>query len=224
MNKVFCPICGIATSLNPVLIEDEHAFMPNRSSERERVYEKAMVSAIKIAEYPHEVSYGIFECQVCGGYFVAKYQKYEDPDWVAVYPLPHKPVAEEIPEPIKSQFGESQICFSVGAYLGCLLVCRTALIAVQRNIGVTSLKELKDNGFISNILYKQADEVRLWANMIGHEDIPEKVAKDDCEQLLAYMEALLYAIYVEPKRLSDLSRKREQLKSSGTTDVNPDSN
>ena len=48
--------------------------------------------------------------------------------------------------------------------------------------------------------------------MVGHEDIPDKVVKDDCEQLLAYMEALLYAIYVEPKRLADLSQKREQLK------------
>ncbi len=60
--------------------------------------------------------------------------------------------------------------------------------------------------------------------MVGHENIPEKVNKDDCEQLLAYMEALLHAIYVEPKRLSDLSKKREQLKSGGTTDANPDSN
>jgi len=212
MEKIVCPHCDTATSLNPVFIEDEHAFMPDRSSERESVYEKAMVHAIKEAEYSYEISYGIFQCQACYKRFVAKKQEYKDKDWVVAYPLPHKPVAEEIPEPIKSQFEEAQTCFTVDTYLGCLLVCRTALIAVQRNTGVTSLKELKEKGLISNILYEQADEVRLWANMVGHEDIPDKVVKNDCEQLLAYMEALLHAIYVEPKRLADLSQKRKQLK------------
>lgn len=212
MGNILCPHCNTATSLNPVLIEDDNAFMPDRSSVGERVYEKAVVFAIKKAEYPYKVDYGIFQCQACGERFVAKKQEYVDEDWVVAYPLPHKLVAEEIPEPIKSQFGEAQICFAVGTYLGSLLVCRTALIAVQRDTGVTSLKELKEKGLISNILYKQADEVRLWANMVGHEDIPGKVARNDCEQLLAYMEALLYAIYVEPKRLADLSQKRKQLK------------
>ena len=212
MENILCPHCNTATSLNPVLIEDDHAFMPDRSSEGEKVYEKAVVFAIKEAKYPYKVDYGIFQCQACGERFLAKKQEYEDRDWVAAYPLPHKPIAEEVPEPIKSQFGEAQTCFAVDAYLGCLLVCRTVLIAVQRDTGVTSLKELKERGLISNTLCGQADEVRLWANMVGHEDIPDKVVKDDCEQLLAYMEALLHAIYVEPKRLADLSQKRKQLK------------
>lgn len=83
---------------------------------------------------------------------------------------------------------------------------------MQRNTNITSLKGLKEKGLISDILYNQADEVRLWANMIGHEDIPSGVTRDDCEQLLAYMEALLHAIYVEPKRLTDLSQRRKKLK------------
>ncbi len=210
MNKILCPHCNVATSLNPVIIEDDKAFMPDRSTDNSKVYEKAKVYGIKWAAYSYEVSYGIFECQACSERFVAKKEEYTD--WVVAYPLPHKPVAEEIPEPIRSQFYEAQTCFAVDAYFGCLLVCRTALIAAQRNTGVTSLKELKEKGLISNILYEQADEVRLWANMVGHEDIPDKIVKDDCEQLLAYMEALLHAIYVEPKRLADLSQKRKQLK------------
>ncbi len=210
MGNILCPHCNVATSLNPVLIEDDRAFMPDRSSERERVYEKAVVLGIKEAKYPYEVSYGIFECQACSERFLAKKEKYTD--WIVAYPLPHKPVDEEVPEPIKSQFEEARLCFIVDAYLGCLLVSKTALIAVQRNTGVANLKELKGKGLISNILYEQADEIRLWANMVGHEDIPDEVAKKDCEQLLVYMEALLHAIYVEPRRLADLSQKRKQLK------------
>ena len=132
--------------------------------------------------------------------------------WSAVYPIPHKPVAQEIPEPIKSEFEEAYLCFAVEAYRGCLLVCKTALIHMQREQGVSNLKELKDKGIISNMLYGQADQVRLWANMIGHEEMPETISKEDTEQLLVYLETLLNNVYVEPKRLSALSGKLEQLK------------
>ena len=53
---------------------------------------------------------------------------------------------------------------------------------------------------------------RGWANMIGHEDVPKAITKEDSEQLLTYLEALLNAVYVEPKRLSGLTQRREQLK------------
>lgn len=104
MGNILCPICNTATALNAVRIEDDHAHMPDRSTEREMVFEKAVVHAIKEAEYPYKVNYGIFQCQACGESFVAKNHKYEDKDWVVAYPLPHKPSAEEIAEPIKSQF------------------------------------------------------------------------------------------------------------------------
>lgn len=212
MGKITCPHCNTATALGPVFIKDERAFMPNRSNDRERIYEKAVTLAVLDAEHPFDVSFGIFECEACNERFVAKKHKYDDIDWVVVYPLPHKFVNEAIPEKVRNQFIEAQACFSVGANSGCLLMCRTTLISVQRDKNVNNLKELSEKEIISGMLYRQADEVRLWANMVGHEDVPEKVNKDDCEQLLAYIEALLHAIYIEPKRLSDLAKKREQLK------------
>lgn len=208
---IICPLCGITTSLNAVLIEDEHAFMPDRSGEREMVYEKAVVRAIKEAEYPHKVSYGIFQCQDCGRRFVAKYQEYEDRDWVVAYPIPHKVVAQEIPEPIKSEFEEASLCFAVGAYRACVSMCGTALEALWRDQQVSGLDELKGKGVISVTLYKRANEVRLWGNVAKHELIPDVVERDDAEQLLGYLEILLNEVYVEPKRLEGLAKKREQL-------------
>ena len=86
------------------------------------------------------------------------------------------------------------------------------MIALQREQNVSSLNELKENGIISARLYNQSNEIRLWANMVGHEDVLEAVTKEDSEQLLTYLEALLNAVYVEPKRLAELAQKREQLK------------
>lgn len=95
-------------------------------------------------------------------------------------------------------------------------MCRTTLIALQRQQGVSSLKELKEKEVISGLLYGQADQVRLWANMMAHEDVPESIASDDSEQLLTYLESLLDDVYVKPARLAVLSQKRKQLE-KGTT-------
>lgn len=95
-------------------------------------------------------------------------------------------------------------------------MCRMTLIALQRQQEVSSLKELKEKEVISGLQYGQADQVRLWANMVAHEDIPESIVSEDSEQLLTYLESLLDDVYVKPARLTVLSQKRKQLK-KGTT-------
>ncbi len=212
MPKIICPHCDTATALRPVLIEDEHALMPERSTEDRSIYEKAAVYAIKEAEYPYEVSYGIFECQACDGHFVAKYDKYKDESWVAVYPIPRKVVADEIPEPVKGEFEEANLCFAVEAYKACTAMCQITLESVWRNQSISGLKDLLDTGAISSTLYDRANEIRLWGNILKHKTITEAVSKEDTKQLLAYLEAILNHIYVEPVRFAGFRKKREELK------------
>jgi len=65
------------------------------------------------------------------------------------------------------------------------------------------LSELSDKGIISNMLYQQSDEVRLWANVVGHEDFdPDALTPTACED----------AVYVQPTRLTELRKLREQAK------------
>jgi len=212
MGKLICPLCGAFTSFSPVQLIGQGILL-ERSGEKYTMSEKVMLRAVTDEDYMivKDTCYAILACQACGKWFVAEKERHGR-QWSAVYPIQHKPAAKEIPEPIKGEFEEAYLCFAIGAYRGCLLVCRTALIALQREQGVTSLKELRDKGAISDLLYGQADQVRLWGNMVGHEDIPEAITRDDCEQLLAYLGALLDAVYVEPKRLAELAQKREQLK------------
>lgn len=211
MATITCPICRDATSLDPVCIESNRAFMPDRSSNRESIYEKAAVRAITDDDSPHYTSYGVFECQACSGRFLAKKHKWEDQEWVAVYPISHKPVSEEIPELVKSEFEEANLCFSIGAYRASVAMCATALEALWRERQRSGLSDLKDKGIISSNLYDRANEVRLWANVVKHELVPDVVEKEDAEQLLAYSEALLNAVYVEPKRFESLKLKRKQI-------------
>lgn len=206
MAKLICPLCDAFTSPTPVEFNAE-VTIQHVTGWTSRTGE---ATAVVPDEYG-QPTYGILVCQACEKRFVAQKNKSTD-EWSAVYPIKHKPVAKEVPEPIRGEFEEANLCFAVGAYRGCLLVCKTVLIALQREQNVSSLDELKENGIISPRLYDQSDEIRLWANMIGHEDIRQDITKEDCDELLAYLEALLNAVYVEPKRLSSLTQKRKQLK------------
>lgn len=218
MDRLICPSCGTSTSFNPVWCT-VHGILEEQRREDSITYGEVSVKLIEPYRYG-VANYAILECQACGKRFVVESGEYtEEGEWQVVYPIAHRPVAEEMPEPIKSEFEEACLCFAVGAYRGCLLVCRTVLIALQREQAVSSLKELQDKGTISAQLYRQADQVRLWANVIGHEDVlPEAITKEDSEQILAYLEALLDAVYVQPKRLSDLTQKLGQLRKSRKTE------
>lgn len=208
---VICPLCGDATSLSPVVIEDERAYLVDKSSEHRSIFTKARISAITDDNPPHYVSYGVFKCVSCGERFVAKKHNWLDEDWVVVYPISHKAVSEEMPEPIKGEFGEANLCFAIGAYRACVLMCQIALEALWRDRNVSGLNELKSQGIISSNLYDRANEVRLWGNVAKHEPITDVVEKEDAGQLLCYLEVILNDIYVEPKRLDSIAKKREQL-------------
>jgi hypothetical protein len=208
--SVICPICRTPTSINPVLIQDNLAFLPDRSSRNNAVYGKAMVHAITDDESPHYESYGVFMCQDCGRRFVAKKHR-SDSEWVPVYPIPHKAAAEEIPEPIKGEFEEASLCFAIGAYKACSSMCQRTLESLCQNKEVPRLDELLSKGIISQALFGRAREIRLWAGLTKHKPLDEPVSKEDAEMLLRYLEDILNHVYVEPRRFDDLVQKRVQL-------------
>lgn len=207
MAGIVCSICGSATSFTPELLEGKGII--DADSEYVRY---ADVKLPAVSNNRDVANYAIIRCQSCGETFVAL-DTCEG--WIAVYPIRQNTVAEEIPNPVKQLFNEAYLCFAVDAYIGCLMLCRTALINLQRQQNVSNLFELKSNGIISEMLYKQADEIRLWANMLGHDDVSlDNIDRNDTEQLLLYMEALLDAVYVQPARHAAIQDKRKQMKNS----------
>ncbi len=91
-----------------------------------------------------------------------------------------------------------------------MLAARTALIRMQGERQVKNLKDLVAQGKLSPSLYQQADEVGLWANSVGHEELPvDSPEPADVDQLLEYARVVLNAVYVEPARLVALREKRK---------------
>ena len=106
MTKLVCPFCGVFTSFSPLLLEGEGILVED-STDRWTSYKQVRLWAVTDGEYL-QATYAILVCQACGERFVAEKDKYGD-EWSAVYPIPHKSVAEEIPELIKSEF-EATFC------------------------------------------------------------------------------------------------------------------
>lgn len=204
MGKLICPRCGAFTSATPsvfsgsVLLKSYDRFWHEEGS------------AQAITPYsPGEPTYGIMVCQSCEKRFVAEETRGE---WLAVYPIQYKPVAKEIPEPIRSEFQEAYLCFAIGAHRACVAICGVALEALWNQKNVSGLNELREEGIISQRLFDQGTEIRLWAGMVKHVPIHDSVTKEETEQLLTYLEAILDAVYVQPARLAALAEKREQVK------------
>jgi len=195
MGKLICPLCGVYTS-----------FALARTSE--------VGIGPQITDYPGLPNYAILTCQACENRFIAEKVKGE---WLAVYPLPHKLANEYIPEPIRSEFEEANLCFTVRAYRASVSMCSAALEAMWREQGVSGLKELREKGIISKKLFKQADQVRRWANVAKHEPIHEAVTSEEAEQLLSYLEKILDDVYVEEKQLSSLIEKLERVEKNASS-------
>jgi len=209
MGKLVCPHCGDATAPIPYYFKGTVVLSNKRLAAfvDGYPYVEGLIEAITKSE-PRQPTYGIIVCQSCGELFVARQQ---NSGWLAVYPIQHKSVAEDMPEPIRSEFEEANLCFAVGAYKACISMCMTTLESMWQDKKVSSLKELKDNGTISEHLFKRADQVRRWANVVKHQLIHEVVTKQEAEQLLSYLEQILDAVYVEEKRFSDLTQKLVQI-------------
>ena len=216
MGKLMCPLCGAYTSFTPARVSGE-GIIEDASTNRNLTIRNISIGAIA-CDHTGLPNFAILTCQACENRFVAEEVAGE---WVAVYPLPHKPVNEYIPEPIRSELEEANLCFAVGANRAAVSMCATALEAMWREQGVSSLQELREKGIISQKLHKQADQIRRWANVAKHEPIHEAVTREEAEQLLSYLERVLDDVYVEEKHLSSLTEKlqRVQKKASDKAQV-----
>lgn len=214
MSKLVCPNCGAHTAFFPARVEGK-GILVGRSDESQTMYGEVEIAAIVPYNYQYgEDGYAILVCAGCHEFFVVRKELYSDKDhpaWIVVYPIQRKAIAEEIPEPIKGIFEEAALCFSVEAYRACVSICLVTLENLWRDKDASGINDLKEKGIITQRLHQRATEIRLWANIGKHELVTDPISKEDAEELLGYLELLLHEVYVEPKRLDALAKKREEL-------------
>lgn len=155
-------------------------------------------------------AYTIVECIECRKEFV--FSRWDPPSQV-IAPLPDPSVPEELPAPVREAMIHAKKAHFVGAEIAAIMAGRTALTRMLRDSGASKFKDLVDQGKLTPLLYAQADEVRGWANLLAHADVPEDAAsREDAELLLAYLDFVFDAIYVQPKKLEVLRANRPNAK------------
>ena len=149
-------------------------------------------------------AYMIASCADCSKEFVVLRE-----DTTVIWPLPQIQAQEEIPEEVRKALIEAKTAHAVRADIASLLAARTALIRMQRREKCSKINELADQGKITRLLADQANEVRLWANAMGHDEVaPDAPSRDDVEQLLEFMDLLFDTLYVQPEKLRIVRERR----------------
>ena len=214
MGTLICPLCGAFTSPTLVTFNATVIYETSLGISHHKGSAKAVTPGVM-----GQPTYGIMTCQSCEKRFVAEKVGYNK--WRAVYPIQHKSVAEEIPEPIHNDFEEANLCFAIGGYKACISMCMTALEALWREQNASNLDDLKEKGIISQRLFDQAREIRLWAGIVKHELIHETITKEETEELLTYLEEMLHDVYVRPARSAALAEKRKQVEKGSKSKASP---
>jgi hypothetical protein len=150
-------------------------------------------------------TYGVAFCGECKSEYVIDKSGLEPR---VVWPLPGTEVPKHVPGEVSRALVDAKKVHSVGADIAALLAARTALIRFQRQQKISKRDELIQKGVVTPVLAGQAHEVRLWANVTGHDDVVSEPSALDVEQLLAYMDLLFETIYVQPEKLAALVKKR----------------
>ena len=219
MPGVLCPHCVVLVDARP---EIGRGPVYRKASRQEAVVARVVggyETPVKVegVTYPLDVDDDIFGhgymitlCPNCEQRFVVESK---EGSYRAVWPVSTVRAQREVAKPVAEALVDAKKSHAIGAELASLLAARTALVRLQRDENVSSLRELVAAGKLSEVLYRQADEVRLWANVEGHEDVPPgAVRAADVDELLEYLDTVIRVIYVDPARLKKRQERRKNLK------------
>lgn len=135
--------------------------------------------------------------------------------------LPEKALGkryEDVPEHIASVASEAYSCFSIEMYRAALLMARTALEATAKQRGITEgtlakkIETMAENNIVPYYLENEATEIRLSGNDMAHADLDTPVTKDEANEILGFLDAVLDHVYQQPTKAKRRKEEREKAK------------
>lgn len=125
----------------------------------------------------------------------------------------------DVPDYIASTADEAHKCLSVGAHRGAIALARAVVEATAKDHGIEKgmldkkIEQLAENGIISAAMKDAADEIRFAGNEVAHGDLAEEpITKEDSEEVLTLMDAILTRVYQEPKQVERVRQRRQERK------------
>ena len=123
----------------------------------------------------------------------------------------------DVPEHIASTADEAHQCLSIGAHRGSIALARAVVEATAKDKGISKgaldkkIDELAKQGIISDAMKDAAHEIRFAGNEVAHADLAEEpITKEDAEEVLQLMDAILTRVYQEPAQVERVRTRRQE--------------
>ena len=161
------------------------------------------------------IRYSIEECNNCEQHFLVVVDE-ETGRRLAIYPktLPQT-VDALITSPIKKDFEEALLCYSVDAYRGAAALARRTVQVICVDKGADEKKKLHEqidqlfnDGVVTKDIKDWAHEVRFLGNDAAH-PTKNEVSSGDAKDILELLESLCEVLYVTPAKAAERKKKRE---------------
>ncbi len=198
MNSVKCPRCGSWTVNTPVIAQQV-------VKEAGKAWNRINANC-RLAIFNSRLNLSIVECQACYRVMVVEAGQVR-------WPLEAPPAPEGVPDKIREAYEDARLALAAGAELGALMAARIVLIRLLRDKGVKGLKELLENQTITRPAYGGVDQLRLWANVAGHEDTDVgEFGEGEVTDILDYLGTVLESVYTHPSKVEALVRRTNEIK------------
>lgn len=166
------------------------------------------------------IAYELAFCVRCESVFLIRGRQIEVPSEYftptireVIYPREREVLPEPVPASVRRAFESALICFRAGTYEPCAIMCRKSLEALCSALGETDtvlavrIAKLSASGRIDQRLASWANELRLVGNDAAH-DLEFEVSKEDAQDGLDFVEAILQNVFVLDHKFSRLKARR----------------
>ena len=148
----------------------------------------------------------VVECGACAQNFIVEGER-------AVWPLTSPPAPDSVPEKVKEAYEDARRAYAAGANIAALMAARTALIRFLRDKKASNFKQLVEKQIITPAIYGGVDQLRLWADVAGHDDIDvDAFDAKEVEDILDYLSIALEAAYTHQARVDKFVSRTKELK------------
>ncbi|MBC2726108.1 DUF4145 domain-containing protein [Desulfosporosinus sp.] len=126
-------------------------------------------------------------------------------DYYRIYPQNERNLMFEVPDMVKQSYDDAVSCVNAKIWTAAVVMVGRALEAVCKDAFPDSkniyhgLKQMKDNGLISEELLEWSNELRVLRNMGAHATTG-KITAEDANEALDFLQAILEIFYhLRPK-------------------------
>lgn len=165
--------------------------------------------------------YEVGRCMTCGTAYlwVIETDGFEEGQRRQEYPTPIRRLSEAVPIPLRETYAESRRCMSVAAYTAVVVLVRRLVEGICQDNGgngrtlAAKLKSLNESGKLDERLYKWSTLLKDLGNEGAHE-IFAAPSRQDAEEALLFIEALLDYLYTFQARYDAFMTRRGTAKST----------